>query len=895
MGGGGRIDKTWDFNQWFALDIPRLNGTTLPISVFCANYFEIRDLKSVSPWFRIMSSLDTQAQVDRLGSIAEYNSCKQILNRPWKWWAVINGRGNVRFVSNKWSLIKPFIDGYNTALCRKADSFLEALKLALLDGESIEQFDLRNADYRTFMASQPTTSQDQPTGPSTPHPSRSSTPSSTPPPVYTPVTSTTTPYTNIYPTIPTHDGNDPATPSRAHQTYMRRTTSNHVNTTLPRAPSPAACTADTHSVSSPPQSETSDDNESSEGSIVEPIGQVHRDASVRGFPMRNADTHGSSSGGGGASVAGGDNSQFIYGRQAFLHQRDFHSNLQGLLYDSPPPSVNLVPSFGSYIDEWADSHGYEDAFLVGLYSAFVSSNTSADFVEAVSEMLSIQEARWVYRWARWSEGNGYRRRNFDRAVKMHVTLLAMGDLVCSILGLDGTSMPSSNLVRYPSDARKLRKTMARMPWRTRTRQKKSHAAPHTPAEKKAAAEATKQRKTELSSLVSDALLDMWKIAERLHKDQGKHSVQYWYEFLLQRAGKQKKKRRTSSWNAFVSKSVKAHNDALPIGEPRVKASVLMQDLRERWRDMSELERAEFTEDAKEHLEERREMKQIAVHNVPINEFHDLEYLCNRTSTEIMIIGSRAQSSSYLVPFTLLKFKMSPAQYAAQLECFLLSGIEGAVQKCENELAKLKKKTADLIIEKLQFVGRPDQISRMYYRDFEMHITHKFGIVVENWPLKDFVCPSHVSSRIELDTLYHGWESGATHFRRLSPAELTEWRRQRVEKARQAQAQNTSPVAAVTEASTSTALIDEPGSSEPSAPEPSSSSTPLPGPAATISQPLSSDVSSLAGTKRPFETAVFSVGSSQLVQKKKRKERSDKGKKYGPRKKAVALAPAAKNA
>lgn len=34
----------------------------------------------------------------------------------------------------------------------------------------------------------------------------------------------------------------------------------------------------------------------------------------------------------------------------------------------------------------------------------------------------------------------------------------------------------------------------------------------------------------------------------------------------------------------------------------------------------------------------------------------------------------------------------------------------------------------------EFAARPDQVSRMYYQNFGDHITEKYGIIIENWPL-----------------------------------------------------------------------------------------------------------------------------------------------------------------
>jgi hypothetical protein len=67
---------------------------------------------------------------------------------------------------------------------------------------------------------------------------------------------------------------------------------------------------------------------------------------------------------------------------------------------------------------------------------------------------------------------------------------------------------------------------------------------------------------------------------------------------------------------------------------------------------------------------------------------------------------------------------------------------------------------------------------MYYQNFDDNITAKFGVVVENWPLKKFCNPSEVGSRYELKTLFHAWQSGATRFRQLSDVELEEWEEQR---------------------------------------------------------------------------------------------------------------------
>lgn len=67
---------------------------------------------------------------------------------------------------------------------------------------------------------------------------------------------------------------------------------------------------------------------------------------------------------------------------------------------------------------------------------------------------------------------------------------------------------------------------------------------------------------------------------------------------------------------------------------------------------------------------------------------------------------------------------------------------------------------------------------MTYDRFDDHITQKYGVVVRNWPLKEFCNPSSVGSRIELETLYNGWQSGVTRFEKLTKEEMMRWEKER---------------------------------------------------------------------------------------------------------------------
>ena len=63
---------------------------------------------------------------------------------------------------------------------------------------------------------------------------------------------------------------------------------------------------------------------------------------------------------------------------------------------------------------------------------------------------------------------------------------------------------------------------------------------------------------------------------------------------------------------------------------------------------------------------------------------------------------------------------------------------------------------------------------MEYDRFNELITARHHIVVKNWPLKKFCNPSNITSRIELELLHNAWQSGVTHFQKLSDEEMEAW-------------------------------------------------------------------------------------------------------------------------
>lgn len=71
---------------------------------------------------------------------------------------------------------------------------------------------------------------------------------------------------------------------------------------------------------------------------------------------------------------------------------------------------------------------------------------------------------------------------------------------------------------------------------------------------------------------------------------------------------------------------------------------------------------------------------------------------------------------------------------------------------------------------------------MFYVGFDEHITARWHIVVNSWPLKKFCSPADMSARNDVQVLYQAWKSGVTRFEKLDDAAFAEWERVRFQAA-----------------------------------------------------------------------------------------------------------------
>lgn len=197
---------------------------------------------------------------------------------------------------------------------------------------------------------------------------------------------------------------------------------------------------------------------------------------------------------------------------------------------------------------------------------------------------------------------------------------------------------------------------------------------------------------------------------------------------------------------------------------------------------------------------------------------------------------------------------------------------------------------------------------MNYKSFDTAITAKYGVVCDNWPLETFCCPGEINGRTELEVLYQAWKNGVAQFRKLTAAELSEWKHKTFlskgpghttvvgTTPEVAPSQPGSPSAAVssltslaapdslahpikpTDAQHTSIEVDAP---IPSVAQPSGSSLGIdPARPVLTNNTAHQNVSATTGEKRTYsETFTFADGA--LVLKKPRAPRRDKGIPRGP--------------
>ncbi|EIW56748.1 uncharacterized protein TRAVEDRAFT_128349, partial [Trametes versicolor FP-101664 SS1] len=255
-------------------------------------------------------------------------------------------------------------------------------------------------------------------------------------------------------------------------------------------------------------------------------------------------------------------------------------------------------------------------------------------------------------------------------------------------------------------------------------------------------------------------------------------------------------RKLSLWNGFVSVEMQKFNADRNRGDRNRVSSQFIKELSARWQAMSPEEQEDAGAGALQALEERRVNRDEGIHNVALHSLHDvrtttskirrdIENLNKRTGTEIIILGMRTDPNSIAPPFVFytnerireyieLVTNSSMQDFTMRLEGYCISGVDSLKKNRVEEFLTLKHKVSTLILQKLQAACTRANVTKMFYVNFHQHITLRFGVVLERWPLTTFKAPGSMSSRQELLIILHAFENDVATFRQLTNPEWEGW-------------------------------------------------------------------------------------------------------------------------
>ncbi|TFK79898.1 hypothetical protein K466DRAFT_446878, partial [Polyporus arcularius HHB13444] len=256
-------------------------------------------------------------------------------------------------------------------------------------------------------------------------------------------------------------------------------------------------------------------------------------------------------------------------------------------------------------------------------------------------------------------------------------------------------------------------------------------------------------------------------------------------------------RKISQWNVYVSKEIKKYNkemEELGLERKRISAGPI-QEIAKRWKAMPQDERDAAVGDGVEELKERRKNRAEGIQNVPIAAFNDaratlaglqvdMSNLHGRTDIDILCMAFRSKIDAYNAPYifytsdriaayVLNQTKKTIHQFALGMEAYNLSGANSK-PSCVSNFHSLCLSMLMLISAPVEACEGRAVPQKMFYVNFESHMTAKYGVVIRNWPIRKFTAPGNINSLPTLSILYNVWRSGATHFRRLDDGEWQQW-------------------------------------------------------------------------------------------------------------------------
>ncbi|KAE9406009.1 hypothetical protein BT96DRAFT_987981 [Gymnopus androsaceus JB14] len=331
----------------------------------------------------------------------------------------------------------------------------------------------------------------------------------------------------------------------------------------------------------------------------------------------------------------------------------------------------------------------------------------------------------------------------------------------------------------------------------------------TTAERLAKRQKLRERKVSYKAAIAEAHQKIQQLALEIHAKFKNFSQDRVVTDVFQSRRLKDSSKKVSRYAAFVSAQMKILNAETPEGQPRQKVNELSKRIADQWGKMTEEEKVAATEEGLTALCERREVQDTGTwHNADLSASHDTSLTVGRVKEELQRLNARTGDESvlFVTRGSLTRFhpaesycssdraegflstvlKTSGEDIALRMDAYMVLGVEGVARNHAKALLESKARVAALILQKLKQCAGNQDAKKMFYTNFEDHITRPYGIVIKNWPLKKFKNPSSIHSQADLSVLWNTFETGATHFYKMNKGEYQEWETKEVDARRKAE-------------------------------------------------------------------------------------------------------------
>ena len=191
-------------------------------------------------------------------------------------------------------------------------------------------------------------------------------------------------------------------------------------------------------------------------------------------------------------------------------------------------------------------------------------------------------------------------------------------------------------------------------WRQRLRRRAQGKRVLTAGDRFLQAKKREQYRQNYRNALREAQGKIYALAQELKDRFGKYSVDHYHNDLIHRAHKSRSTRKVNRWNAFqrlelkrmkgvqtvkINSTYQKLSYVLAENPDSVNLTAATKEISARWKLLSEEDRVAITAGCMQEIEEEREVKDLALHNVPLQAFYD----ARRTVQTVEKDVSRAKS------------------------------------------------------------------------------------------------------------------------------------------------------------------------------------------------------------------------------------------------------------